>query len=243
MDWAWLRSQERVAPFVPSPGHDPWIPEIAGKVQREEHWLSALYDPYESYRRTPLDINTIASNLCRCGVTAAEVDRITRTVELSFAVRQNDREKILQLLSSGAECNFAKGDYQPPARPTPGDCSFGDPFLHEADFIAPLIYAIGYRNEELVKILLTHGVDSNLAFHGLVTGYCCPGMDQDDALPCGNVVQFAAALRLAGIVDILINAGARVDGRTVPNLEEHLCPGINRILSQRIVIRTALRVP
>jgi hypothetical protein len=242
MDWDWLSSRERVATFVPLPDHDPMIPEIAGVV-RCESWLFGLdYDISELYRRIPPDVKSIASNLQKGGRKSSEVDRITRTVELGFAVCQNDMDKVLQQLSEGAHCDFANDDYYNPALHPSFDCDFSVDLFHEADFVAPLVYAIGKRNENLVKVLLAHGANSSLAFHALDTKHCCPGIDQDDVLSCGNVVQLAVALRLDKITQHLMTAGATVDS-TPSNPTKHVCPGVNRILYHRILKRTALVIP
>jgi hypothetical protein len=251
MEWDWLSSRERVAPFVPSPDHDPdhnpdhdpRIPEVA-KLVRRESWsfMPPDYDFWGSHRRTPPDIKKLASNLQKCGRKSSDVARITRTVELGFAVRQNDMETVLQLLLEGAHCDFAKDDYRNPALYRSFDYDFSVHLFHEEDFVAPLVYAIGNRNEDLVLVLLTHGADANSAFHALWTKYCCPGVDQDDVLTCGNVVQLAVALRLDEITQHLVTAGGLLDSKP-SNPTEHKCPGIDRILYHRILKCTALATP
>lgn len=142
-----------------------------------------------------------------------QTERSAATRGLCLAIEQEDKETVETLLAAAVCCEFEESDW-PSSQPTDG-CVFTDEgLLKEADFTPPLARAVRLGNSELVRLLLAHGADANVAYHHL----CRAHPRQNDSglwLPipeyyCGRPVQLAMELGFDGIAEELIRAGADI---------------------------------
>lgn len=152
-------------------------------------------------------------------------NRVLRTRALGLAVDQLDADMVATLLAAGndVQCDFDVADRLLPPVVVPAggpydiECYAGDmSFPHE--FVPPLVRAVREGSAPLVRLLLAHGVDSNVGFHNL------PDEPSSLYIPpfrlsCGRVAQLAMSLGHLEIVQLLLAAGADI------NLGQPIWPG------------------
>lgn len=142
-----------------------------------------------------------------------KTNRVSSTRALALAVEQQDTAIVNTLLVNGVQCDFQESD-----RPLPDDrrfqctdCSFDAPgSLRQEHFIAPLVRAVRLGNAGLVRMLLAHGADADVAYHALPD----PSFFSRSvpvSFSCGRVIQLAMEFGYHEIVRLLLDAGADVD--------------------------------
>ncbi|KAL3482844.1 hypothetical protein BJX62DRAFT_250223 [Aspergillus germanicus] len=101
---------------------------------------------------------------CREG--SALVHRVARTRALALAVEQEDITLVTTLLAHGVPCDFEESDRPPSRHPFFWDyCE--SRALEEVDVTPALVRAARLGNLAIVKLLLDHGADPNVAYHDL----------------------------------------------------------------------------
>lgn len=146
-------------------------------------------------------------------------NRASRTRALSAAADRGDVAMATVLLDLGAPCDFAESD-----RPLPVDrdiegqyAGLVAPPLQAKHFYPPLVVAIWRGDAAMVRLLLGHGADPNLAYHGLerrrrerYEEKVLP-VHEEPFFSCGRPAQLAMELDHGEIVDLLLEAGADVE--------------------------------
>ncbi|KAH8713068.1 hypothetical protein HC256_006239 [Beauveria bassiana] len=112
-------------------------------------------------------------NLVRRLVDLTERSAATR--DLCLAIEQEDRELVETLLAAGICCEFEESDWP---SPEPGDdCTSWDAgLLRESGLTPPLARGVRLGSGELVRLLLAHGANANVAYYDL----CCHHPRQHD---------------------------------------------------------------
>ncbi|KAK7918372.1 hypothetical protein PG985_010246 [Apiospora marii] len=175
-------------------------------------------------------------------------DRASRTRALSAAAERGDTATAAVLLALGAPCDFAESDRPLPADPDLDGQYVGGPTappLQAKHFYPPLVVAIWRGDAAMARLLLAHGAEPNLAYHGLE----CRRREryEEDVLPmheepffsCGRPAQLAMELGHGEIVGLLLGAGADVElphgywtarppGRQNTLSTGHVCPLVPR---------------
>lgn len=91
-------------------------------------------------------------------------------------------------------------------------------------------YLVLNRDVDLARILLAHGADPNLGYHGVRLGMC--GLI---AFSCGRIVQLAMELRLSGMAQLLLEHGADIGlAALVWEARGHDCGDVPRAVYQRV---------
>ncbi|KAK7414095.1 hypothetical protein QQX98_007038 [Neonectria punicea] len=157
-------------------------------------------------------------NLQLVDMLVGRTDRVSSTRSLALAVDQADTTIVNTLLANGVRCEFEESDRPRPPNPNHYDsCTFGcTPELEAEHFIPPLVRAAQLGNADLVRLLLTHGADANVSYHGLTSGRQEPG-DPAQITPaptpqfsCGRVAQLAMELGYSEVVQLLLKSGADI---------------------------------
>ncbi|KAH7176104.1 hypothetical protein EDB81DRAFT_850114 [Dactylonectria macrodidyma] len=155
-------------------------------------------------------------NLQLVDMLVQRTNRVSSTRSLGIAVDHADTAIVNTLLANGVRCDFQESDRPPPKVTHHHDgCTFKDiPELEAEHFIPPLVRAAQLGNADLVRLLLAHGADANVSYHGLTGGRQEPG-DPAPITPaprfsCGRVVQLAMELGSSEIVQLLLDSGADI---------------------------------
>ncbi|KAM3448039.1 hypothetical protein MY3296_008180 [Beauveria thailandica] len=161
----------------------------------------------------PLVTAVLRRNLALVRRLAGKTERCAATRALCLAVEQEDRPMVEALLASSVRC-----EYEDPKWPQRQDYYGGifgpDPRLKgDSHFTPPLARAVRLGNMELVRLLLAHGADPNVAYHNICRGH--PRQARELHLPqpqysCGRPVYLAAELKFDEIVEVLIRGGADI---------------------------------
>jgi serum/glucocorticoid-regulated kinase 2 len=164
-------------------------------------------------------------------------DRVCATRALGVAVNARDHQVSKVMLSHGAHCDFRDGDQPLPNDPSRySGCTFTDPSDPEG-FMPPLVRAVMHGDIELVGMLLAHGADANVGYHGIgwhpyhSSNCACGPID----FSCGRVMQLAMELRFYEISLLLIKYGADVGlASPVWNAPGHKCEVVRRVTYLRV---------
>ncbi|KAH7124715.1 hypothetical protein EDB81DRAFT_911886 [Dactylonectria macrodidyma] len=167
--------------------------------------------------RGPPLVNAVRRrNLQVVDMLVRRTNRVSSTRSLGIAVDHADTTIVETLLANGVRCDFQESDRPPPKDTHHHDgCTFKDiPELEAEHFIPPLVRAAQLGNADLVRLLLAHGADANVSYHGLTGGRQEPG-DPAPITPaprfsCGRVVQLAMELGSSEIVQLLLDSGADI---------------------------------
>ncbi|KAM3554076.1 hypothetical protein ARSEF4850_006634 [Beauveria asiatica] len=161
----------------------------------------------------PLVTAVLRRNLALVRRLAGKTERCAATRALCLAVEQEDRPMVEALLASSVRCEYE--DPKWPQRHLYYGSIFGpDPRLKkDSHFTPPLVRAVRLGNMELVRLLLAHGADPNVAYHNICRGH--PRQARELHLPqpqysCGRPVYLAAELKFDEIVEVLIRGGADI---------------------------------
>ncbi|KAF1971119.1 kinase-like protein [Bimuria novae-zelandiae CBS 107.79] len=157
-------------------------------------------------------------------------DRVSVTLALGLATRMRNIPAANILLSHGTRCDFEDADIPVPANLDDPD---GDTFRDPSDpreFTPALVSAVLNRDVDLARMLLAHGANPNLGYHGVRSG-----MRGLIAFSCGRIVQLAMELRLFGMAQLLLEYGADI-GLAAPVWEArgHDCGVVPRAVYQRV---------
>lgn len=157
-------------------------------------------------------------------------DRVSVTLALALAARMQNILAADILLSYGTRCDFEDADIPIPAGLDDPD---GDTFQDPSDpreFTPALLSAVLNRDIELARMLLAHGTNPNLGYHGVRSG-----MGGLIAFSSGRIVQLAMELRLFGIVQLLLEYGAdRGLAARVWEARGHDCGVVPRAVYQKV---------
>ncbi|KAH7124970.1 hypothetical protein B0J13DRAFT_565963 [Dactylonectria estremocensis] len=167
--------------------------------------------------RGPALVNAVRKrNLQLVDMLVRRTNRVSSTRSLGIAVDHADTTIVDTLLANGVRCDFEESD-----RPPPKDINHYDgytfrdtPELKAEHFIPPLVRAAQLGNADLVRLLLAHGANANVSYHGLTGGRQEPG-DPAPTTPapqfsCGRVAQLAMELGSSEIVQLLLDNGADI---------------------------------
>ncbi|KAM3499143.1 hypothetical protein MY10362_007577 [Beauveria mimosiformis] len=161
----------------------------------------------------PLVTAVLRRNLALVHRLAGKTKRCAATRALCLAVEQEDRPMVEALLASSIRCEYE--DPKWPQRQAYYGGIFGpDPRLKEdSHFTPPLTRAVRLGNIKLMRLLLAHGADPNVAYHNIYRGH--PRQASELHLPrpqysCGRPVYLAAELNFNEIVKVLIRGSADI---------------------------------
>jgi serum/glucocorticoid-regulated kinase 2 len=178
-------------------------------------------------------IRHVSLNLLTLILSKSDVrsrDRVSVTLALGLATRMLNIPAANILLSHGTRCDFEDADIPVPADlDDPDGDIFQDP-SNPRDSTPPLVSAVLSRDVDLVRMLLAHGANPNLGYHGVRSGK--RGLV---AFSCGRIVQMAMELRLFGMAQLLLEYGADI-GLAAPVWEAlgHDCGVVPRAVYQRV---------
>ncbi|PNP54871.1 hypothetical protein THARTR1_04560 [Trichoderma harzianum] len=158
-------------------------------------------------------------------ILAKVADRVDLTRALGRAVGRKDTAVIGILLASGAKCDFEDSDRPPPPR----GCCFPEISDNE-DCMPPLVRAVKLGNMGLVQLLLAHGADVNVGYHGLHGDH--RSLQVID-VTCGRVIEAAMELGHRDMVELFLEKGADIH-LPQPTLQFHDCPMIPRSVYFRV---------
>ncbi|OAA73470.1 Ankyrin repeat-containing domain protein [Cordyceps fumosorosea ARSEF 2679] len=162
----------------------------------------------------PLVTAVLRRNLALVRRLAGKTERCAATRALCLAVEQEDRLMVDALLASSVRCEYEDPKW-PQRREYYGGIFGPDARLNkDSHFTPPLARAVRLGNLELVRLLLAHGADPNVAYHNICRGHPRQA-DPELHLPrpqyaCGRPVYLAAELKFDAIVEVLIRGGADV---------------------------------
>lgn len=136
------------------------------------------------------------------------------TRALGLAVDRCDQSMLELLLENGVQCDFKEGDRPNPQHPD--DLSqYGGRLDEPKEFKPPLIRAVQKGNTDLVRLLLLHGADPNVACHEL----CC----------CCRAIELAVKAERLEIVQLLLDSGADISlPQSVWDVPGHECELLSR---------------
>jgi serine/threonine protein kinase len=157
-------------------------------------------------------------------------DRVSVTLALGLATRMRNIPAANILLSNGTRCDFEDADIPVP---TDLDDLDGDTFQDPSDprdFTPALVSAVLNSDVNLARMLLAHGANPNLGYHGVRSG--SRGLI---AFSCGRIIQLAMELRMFGMAQLLLEYGADI-GLAAPVWEVlgHDCGVVPRAVYQRV---------
>jgi serum/glucocorticoid-regulated kinase 2 len=147
----------------------------------------------------------------------------------------------MTLLAHGAACDFEESDRPPPQHPFFWDyCE--SRALEEVHVTPPLVRAARLGNLAIIKLLLDHGADPNVAYHDLGgwNNYKELGDEWKDRVnisdlnipamfSCGRAVQIAMESGFPEIARVLVEAGADVElAQPVWDVLNHVCQPVPR---------------
>ncbi|KAH8808665.1 putative serine/threonine-protein kinase ypk [Xylogone sp. PMI_703] len=205
--------------------------------------------------KTPLDYVTglqevdIKGNQELVQMLVRRTDRIPCTRALGHAVSKQDTPTVNTLLANGVKCDFEEGD-----RPIPTDhysesdfemnaTTMGDASGPE-DYMPPLIRAIQLGDADMVRLLLAHGANVNIGYHGLSipVGSGLASYYNRNYVECGRPVQLAMELGHEDLVRLLLENGANIDlpqpvWWVQPAWRRHNCKMIPREVYHQITAR------
>lgn len=166
-------------------------------------------------------------------------DRVVTTRASGVAAKLANMAAVRVLLRHGVRPDFEDGDL---LGPDPGDwgyvCGYGSSREH-ADpgvFIPPLVYAVLKDDFEITEMLLAHGADANVGYHGVgrcseLLAKCQDGI----GLSCGRVVKGVAEQRLYHMVRLLVQYGTDVGRETACwDVPGHVCSPVPRGVYLRV---------
>ncbi|KAM3484207.1 hypothetical protein MY8738_002475 [Beauveria namnaoensis] len=161
----------------------------------------------------PLVTAVLRRNLALVRRLAGQTERCAATRALCLAVEQEDCPMVEALLDSSVRCEYE--DPKWPQSPDYYGNIFGpDPRLNDdSHFTPPLASAVRLGNMDLVRLLLAHGADPNVAYHNICRAH--PRQAPELRLPrpqysCGRPVYLAAELKFDETVEVLIRGGADI---------------------------------
>ncbi|KAK1241349.1 hypothetical protein MKX08_001323 [Trichoderma sp. CBMAI-0020] len=167
--------------------------------------------------------------------------RVDLTRALGRAVDQRDRALAQLLLANGARCDFEEEDRPLPFNHGADDGCCFDVVSLEEEFIPPLVRAVKMGDVSLVRLLLRHGADANVGYHGLHASL----MLKHIKFGCGRVIQLAMELKRHAAVKLLLAAGADIGlAQPVWHVPGHRCWGVTRVFYQTTMsrLRTAVEL-
>ncbi|KAG8415979.1 hypothetical protein J3459_013887 [Metarhizium acridum] len=152
-----------------------------------------------------------------------KTNRVACTQSLGLAVDQRDTNMVRLLLGYGVHCDFGKDD-RPYPQPS-WDLSFeGYDVSRPEEFKPPLIRAIQKHEIDVVRLLLSHGADPNIALH--------------DTSKCGRAVELAMEAEQLEIVQLLLDSGADISlPSDVWEKSGHRCHILKRPVYQKVTAR------
>ncbi|EFY85743.1 protein kinase-like protein [Metarhizium acridum CQMa 102] len=152
-----------------------------------------------------------------------KTNRVACTQSLGLAVDQRDTNMVRPLLGYGVHCDFGKDD-RPYPQPS-WDLSFeGYDVSRPEEFKPPLIRAIQKHEIDVVRLLLSHGADPNIALH--------------DTSKCGRAVELAMEAEQLEIVQLLLDSGADISlPSDVWEKSGHRCHILKRPVYQKVTAR------
>ncbi|KJK96089.1 hypothetical protein H633G_00029 [Metarhizium anisopliae BRIP 53284] len=153
----------------------------------------------------------------------SKTSRVACTQSLGLAVDKQDMNMARLLLDYGVHCDFEKDD-RPYPQPTWDQSFMGCDISRPQEFKPPLIRAIQKHDIDIVRLLLLHGADPNVALH--------------DTFDCGRAVQLAMKAEQLGIVQLLLDSGADISlpGDTWEG-SGHKCHILKRPVYQKVTAR------
>jgi serum/glucocorticoid-regulated kinase 2 len=154
--------------------------------------------------------------------------RVSATRALSLATKMRNIPAANILLEHGTRCDFEDGDIPIPADVDDPDGDTFDDLLVLGQFTPALVYAALNHDVAMARILLTHGANPNLGYHGIHCGMC-------SAFSCGRIVELAMDLRFVEMVQMLLDHGADI-GLAPPvwYAQGHECEFVPRSVYQRV---------
>lgn len=175
-------------------------------------------------------------------ILVQKTDRVPCTRALGHAITKRDLPIIDILLANGVRCDFEDSD-RPLSSMSP-DHEGGTPLdtwnmtcdvdYVSVEYLPPLVRAVILGDKDLVRLLLVHGADVNIGFHGLKESEL-PGLWRAD-VSCGRPIQLALELEHHGLVQVLLDNGADID-IAQPVSQDHNCKMIPRVVYHQIVLR------
>ncbi|KAF2443365.1 kinase-like protein, partial [Karstenula rhodostoma CBS 690.94] len=218
--------------------------EVALKSDREDivgHLLESNIDlsvpvfKHTSERTTVLEwaVRHGTLSMLELVLSKADVksrDRVSATLALGVAAKSRNLPAANNLLSHGTLCEFEDADIPVPADLDDHD---GDIFPHPSDsgeFTPALVSAVLNRDIDIVRMLLAHGANPDIVYHGVFSGL--RGLI---SFSCGRVVQLAMELRLLEMAQLLLKYGAN-EGLAAPvwEVRGHQCGAVTRPVYQRV---------
>ena len=154
--------------------------------------------------------------------------RVSATRALGLAIKMRNTPAAKILLEHGTRCDFEDGDIPIPADvDDPDGDTFDDPLVL-GWFTPALVYAALNHDAAMARILLNHGANPNLGYHGIHCG-------MRSAFFCGRIVELAMDLRFVEMVQMLLDHGADI-GLVSPfwYARGHDCGLVPRAVYQRV---------
>ncbi|EAT81126.1 hypothetical protein HBI56_104630 [Parastagonospora nodorum] len=170
--------------------------------------------------------------------TTPKLDRIAGTRMLGQAVDTRNTAIVKAVLDHSICCDFEDTD-----RPFPRPANCTDWFLFELSdhdgslgSLSPLVGAVKHGDIEIVRLLLGHGANSNVAYHDYPQQMAISREGGAVGFSCGRAVQLGMELGRFDIVRVLRSNGADIGlERPVWDVRDHRCEAVPREVWQRVV--------
>ncbi|KAH7120728.1 hypothetical protein EDB81DRAFT_233421 [Dactylonectria macrodidyma] len=162
--------------------------------------------------RWPLRTAVAKGNHELVKILVSRTERAPCTRALSLAVRRGDTAIVEIMLANGVQCDFKESD-----RPKPfvsgdsfGGCTFTAEPNESDECVPPLVAAVISRKIELAQLLLAHGADANVGYHG-VGLVSFDDLNTQITVQCGRAIQLAMDLACHDMVQLLLDTGADIN--------------------------------
>jgi serum/glucocorticoid-regulated kinase 2 len=209
-----------------------WQDRVAHLLELEIDLDTPIFQ-HTSQRSTMLTWVVSHGSLSMLIVVLSKVDvksrhRVSATRALGLAIKMRNTPAAKTLLEHGTRCDFEDGDIPIPADvDDPDGDTFDDPLVL-GQFTPALVYAALNHDAAMARILLNHGANPNLGYHGIHCG-------MRSAFSCGRIVELAMDLRFVEMVQMLLDHGADI-GLVSPvwYARGHDCGLLPRAVYQRV---------
>ncbi|KAK0385666.1 hypothetical protein NLU13_6843 [Sarocladium strictum] len=174
----------------------------------------ANQDISEFSTRWPLRTAVNRGNRELVEILVSRTKRAACTKALSLAVCRGNAAIVETLLANGVRCDFEESDRAKPVVASgselSGQCTFTGESDQPDECLPPVVAAISSHETELLRLLLAHGANPNVGYHGL-SMVRFTTLDRELSVECARAIQLAMALEYDDMVQILLDSGADID--------------------------------